>query len=154
MRTGKKVKMDQWKNTLLLFLTCSVGPVSAAPVVKYPSGPSQMVRTELYFGAIPRSQWDGFLKQVVTPLFPEGLTWFDVQGQWRAPDGVTRKLPSRMLIVLYADSRRNDQAIEQVRREFKNQFHHLAVLRVSMKVQAADDDWRPNRGLKRSAQYK
>jgi Protein of unknown function (DUF3574) len=59
-----------------------------------------------------------------------------------------------MLIVLYADSRRNDQAIEQVRREFKNQFHHLAVLRVSMKVQAADDDWRPNRGLKRSAQYK
>jgi len=113
-----------------------------------------MVRTELYFGAIPRSQWDGFLRQVVTPLFPEGLTWFDVQGQWRAPDGVTRKLPSRMLIVLYADSRRNDKAIEQVRREFKNHFHHLAVLRVSMKVQAADDDWRPNRELKRSAQYK
>jgi Protein of unknown function (DUF3574) len=90
---------------------------------------------------------------VVTPLFPEGLTWFDVQGQWRAPDGVTRKLPSRMLIVLYADSRRNDQAIEQVRSQFKNQFHHLAVLRVSMKVQAADDDWRPNDRLKRSAQY-
>jgi uncharacterized protein DUF3574 len=91
---------------------------------------------------------------VVTPLFPEGLTWFDVQGQWRAPDGVTRKLPSRMLIVLYADNRRNELAIEQVRREFKNQFHHLAVLRVSMKVQAADDDWRPDRGLKKSAQYK
>ena len=94
--------MDQWGNILLLFLICSVGPVSAAPAVKYPSG--QMVRTELYFGAIPRSQWDGFLKQVVTPLFPEGLTWFDVQGQWRASDGVTRKLPSRMLIVLYADA--------------------------------------------------
>ncbi|HXO96736.1 MAG TPA: DUF3574 domain-containing protein [Chthoniobacterales bacterium] len=154
MRTGKKVKMDQWGNILLLFLICSVCPVSAAPVAKYSSGPSQMVRTELYFGAIPRSQWDGFLKQVVTPLFPEGLTWFDVQGQWRASDGVTRKLPSRMLIVLYADSRRNDQAIEQIRREFKNQFHHLAVLRVSMKVEAVYDDWHPNRGLKRSAQYK
>jgi len=58
-----------------------------------------------------------------------------------------------MLIVLYADSRRNDQAIEQVRREFKNQFHRLAVLRVSMKVQAADDDWHPVHRLKRSAQY-
>jgi hypothetical protein len=48
---------------------------------------------------------------------------------------------------------RNDQAIELVRGQVKNQFHHLAVLRVSIKVQAADDDWRPNRGLKRSAQY-
>ena len=120
--------MDQWKNILLLFLTCSVRPVSAAPVVKYPSGPSQMVRTELYFGAIPRSQWDGFLKQVVTPLFPEGLTWFDVQGQWRAPDGVTRKLPSRMLIVLYADSRRNELAIEQVRRESISSSRRFAGL--------------------------
>ena len=121
--------MDQLGKYSFAFLNLTVGPVSAAPVAKYPSGSSQMVRTELYFGVIPRSQWDGFLKQVVTPLFPEGLTWFDVQGQWRAPDDVTRKLPSRMLIVLYADSRRNDQAIERVRREFKNQFHHLAVLR-------------------------
>jgi hypothetical protein len=153
MRTGKKVKMDQLGTILLLLIMWTVGPVSAAPVAEYASGSNQMVRTELYFGVIPRSQWDGFLKEVVTPLFPEGLTWFDVQGQWRAPDDVTRKLPSRMLIVLYADSRRNDQAIEQVRRQFKNQFHHLAVLRVSMKVQAADDDWRPNHRLKRNAQY-
>jgi hypothetical protein len=58
-----------------------------------------------------------------------------------------------MLIVLYADSRQNGQAIEHVRWQFKNQFHHLAVLRVSMKVQAADDDWRSNHRLKRSAQY-
>jgi hypothetical protein len=79
---------------------------------------------------------------------------YDVQGQWRAPDGVTRKLPSRMLIVIYADTVRNDLAIERVRQQFKKQFHHLAVLRVSMKVQAADDDWHPNPKLNRSAQYR
>jgi hypothetical protein len=56
-------------------------------------------------------------------------------------------------LCFYADSRRNDQAIEQVCSQFKNQFHYLAVLRVSVKVQAADDDWRPNDRLKRSAQY-
>jgi hypothetical protein len=95
MRTGKKVKMDRLGTILLLSLMSTVTPVSAAPVAEYASGSNQMVRTELYFGAIARSQWDGFLKQVVTPLFPEGLTWFDVQGQWRAPDGVTRKLPSQ-----------------------------------------------------------
>lgn len=146
--------MDRLGIILLLSSLWVIGRVSAAPVTRYSSGPNEMVRTELYFGAIPRSQWDSFLKQVVTPLFPEGLTWFDVQGQWRAPDGVTRKLPSRLLIILYADNRRNDQAIEQVRRQFKARFHHLAVLRVSMKVQAADDDWRPNLKLKRSAQYR
>jgi hypothetical protein len=103
---------------------------------------------------MPNVQWDDFLARVVTPLFPEGLTWYDVQGQWRAPDGVTRKLPSRMLTVIYADTLRNDLAIERVRQQFKNQFHHLAVLRVSMKVQAADDDWRPDPKLNRSAQYR
>jgi hypothetical protein len=56
MRTSEKVKMDHWGNILLLFLICSGGPVSAAPAAQYRSGPSQMVRTELYFGAIPRSQ--------------------------------------------------------------------------------------------------
>jgi hypothetical protein len=55
MRTSKKVKMDHRGNILLLFVICSAGSVSAAPVAKYPSGPNQMVRTELYFGAIPRS---------------------------------------------------------------------------------------------------
>ena len=37
---------------LLLSLMWTVGPVSAAPVAEYASGSDQMVRTELYFGAI------------------------------------------------------------------------------------------------------
>jgi hypothetical protein len=47
---------------LLLFSLWLVDLVSGAPAVKYSSGPTQMVRTELYFGAIPRSQLDSFLK--------------------------------------------------------------------------------------------
>jgi hypothetical protein len=145
-------KIGTWKivvSGLLLF----VGPVSGELAAKPAVGAHPMVRTELYFGAVPKDQWDNFLARVVTPLFPEGLTWYDVQGQWRAPDGVTRKLPSRMLIVIYTDTVRNDLAIERVRQQFKEQFHHLAVLRVSVKVQAADDDWHPNPKLSRSAQY-
>jgi hypothetical protein len=145
-------KTGLWK-ILIIGIVFFVGPVSGEAAARPDAGPNAMVRTELYFGAVPRDQWDNFLARVVTPLFPEGLTWYDVQGQWRAPDGVTRKLPSRMLIVIYADTLRNDLAIERVRQRFKNQFHHLAVLRVSMKVQAADDDWRPNLKVNRSAQY-
>jgi hypothetical protein len=95
-----------------------------------------MVRTELYFGPVSVRDWDEFLAHIVTPLFPDGLTWFDVQGQWRAPNGKIRKLPSRMLIILYPDTLRNDAAVEQVRRQFKSRFHQLSVLRVSSKVSA------------------
>jgi Protein of unknown function (DUF3574) len=146
-------KIGVWK-ILVIGLLLFVPPVSGELATKPAAGAHPMVRTELYFGAVPKDQWDNFLARVVTPLFPEGLTWYDVQGQWRAPDGVTRKLPSRMLIVIYADTVRNDLAIERVRQQFKKQFHHLAVLRVSMKVQAADDDWHPNPKLNRSAQYR
>jgi hypothetical protein len=108
------------------------------PVVARPSAvtPVIMIRTELYFGPVPIGEWNQFLAQVVTPLFPDGLTWFDVQGQWRAPDGNIRKLPSRILIILYPDRGKNDRAIEQVRQQFKSRFHQLSVLRVSSKVTA------------------
>jgi Protein of unknown function (DUF3574) len=135
---------------LFFCLLCSTDLVPAKP----PSaGPRQMVRTELYFGSIPRGEWNKFLSEVVTPLFPEGLTWLDVQGQWRAPDGLTRKLPSRLLIILYTDTFRNDSAIEKLRTLFKDRYHHLAVLRVSSKVEASDDDWQPSAKFKRGAQY-
>ena len=145
-------KIGLWK-IVVIGLVLLFRPISNEAATKPAAGPNAMVKTELYFGAVPKDQWNNFLARVVTPLFPEGLTWYDVQGQWRAPDGVTRKLPSRMLIVIYADTLRNDLAVERVRQQFKNQFHHLAVLRVSMKVQAADDDWHPNPKLKRSPQY-
>jgi hypothetical protein len=108
-------------------------PVLPRPLVV---APVTMIRTELYFGPVPIGQWNQFLAQVVTPLFPDGLTWSDVQGQWRAPDGNIRKLPSRILIILYPDSRKNDRAIEQVRQQFKSRFHQLSVLKVSSKVTA------------------
>jgi hypothetical protein len=146
-------KIGLWK-ILVVGIAVFVRPVSGELATNPAVGAHPMVRTELYFGAVPKDQWDNFLARVVTPLFPEGLTWYDVQGQWRAPDGVTRKLPSRMLIVIYADTVRNDLAIERLRQQFKTQFHHLAVLRVSMQVQAADDDWHPNPQLNRSAQYR
>ena len=108
----------------------------AVPARPAAVAPVNMIRTELYFGPVPVGQWNQFLAQIVTPLFPDGLTWFDVQGQWKAPDGKIRKLSSRMLIILYPDSPKNDRAIDQVRQQFKSRFHQLSVLRVSSRVTA------------------
>jgi tRNA (cmo5U34)-methyltransferase len=41
---------------------------------------------------------------VVTPRFPQGLTWYDVHGQWQDQHGAVRRLDSHNLAILYADS--------------------------------------------------
>ena len=33
------------------------------------------------------SAWNGFVRTVLTPAFPEGATVWDAAGQWRAPNG-------------------------------------------------------------------
>ncbi|WP_421793604.1 DUF3574 domain-containing protein [Hydrocarboniphaga effusa] len=116
-------------------------PVKAAddaPAVR------QMLRTELYFTAIDAAQWDTFLAEVVTPRFPDGLTWYDVHGQWRGPSGKPEKLPSRLLIVLHADNRNNERALVEVGALFKQRFGY-SVLRASAKVEASDPDWTTDR---------
>eukprot|EP00456_Euglypha_rotunda_P034497 TRINITY_DN26609_c0_g1_i5.p3 TRINITY_DN26609_c0_g1~~TRINITY_DN26609_c0_g1_i5.p3 ORF type:complete len:130 (-),score=30.16 TRINITY_DN26609_c0_g1_i5:1-390(-) len=116
----------------------SVSAAGEAPVVR------QMVRTELYFTAIAADQWDTFLAEVVTPRFPDGLTWYDVHGQWRGAGGKPEKLPSRLLIVLHADSRSNESALVEVGALFKQRFGY-SVLRDSVKVEASDPDWTTDR---------
>jgi len=54
---------------------------------------SNQMRTTLYFGLshpsgiISESQWQGFLRDQVTPRSPDGLTVWEANGQWRRPDG-------------------------------------------------------------------
>ncbi|MGY4533138.1 hypothetical protein ACVW0Y_002268 [Pseudomonas sp. TE3786] len=100
----------------------------------------QMQRTELYFGAIATPQWQQFLAQEVTPRFPDGLSWYDVNGQWRGPSGQPEKLPSRIVLLIHADNPGNRQALADIGRLFKQRFG-LAVLQVSSVVQASDPDW-------------
>ncbi len=52
-----------------------------------------VITDRLYFGrAMPGDQvgtgsWRDFLRDVVTPRFPDGLTWWDAQGEWRDSTG-------------------------------------------------------------------
>ena len=47
------------------------------------------MRTTLYFGLahplgkVSESQWQAFLREEVTPRFPDGLTVWQADGQWR-----------------------------------------------------------------------
>jgi len=99
-----------------------------------------MQRTELYFGAIDEAKWDEFLEQEVTPRFPDGLSWYDVHGQWRGPSGKPEKLPSRILLLIHADNPANSQALAEIGELFRQRYG-MAVLKVSDSVKASDPDW-------------
>ena len=96
-----------------------------------------MLRTELSFGLSRRDggvvsddEWRAFLRDEVTPRFPDGLTVLDARGQWRAPDRKLVEEPARVVIVLYDPS---DQAagnrIEEIRRIYKSRFNQDSVMR-------------------------
>lgn len=114
------------------------------------------VRSELYFGVgkeagetpanpvVGETQWRAFLDKEVTPRFPDGLTWLDVNGQWRGPSGGPEPMPSRLLIVLHADNPHNEQALQDIARNFHARFG-THVLVASQAVRARDADWTEQR---------
>jgi hypothetical protein len=80
-------------------------------------------------GAVPAAEWTRFLSEAVTPRFPGGFTVLEAQGQWQAPSGEIRSLPSRMLVLLHPADAASEAGIESIRSAFKERFHHISVLR-------------------------
>jgi hypothetical protein len=98
-------------------------------------------RTELYMGmSIPggamvgAEQWEKFLSDIVTPLFPNGFTVLVGRGQYREASGTIAKEPSHVLVFLYPKSRRKRASIdvEKIRSEYKKLFAQESVMRVDI----------------------
>jgi hypothetical protein len=139
------------RSRILLAAAClifSIGiPVSAQQTTAAP-GPVREVkfekyyRTELYMGmSIPGgsmindADWERFLSDVVTPLFPDGFSVLTGRGQYREASGTIAKEPSHVLVFLYARAKRKDAGakIESIRTEYKRRFAQESVLRVDAK---------------------
>lgn len=101
------------------------------------TAPTKLIRTELYYGAIPLPAWNKYLVEEVTPRFPDGLSWFDLNGQWLGRSGKVSRLPSRVLVILHDTSADKNRKVDEVRKAFTTQFGHQSVLRVSVPVEAS-----------------
>ena len=90
----------------------------------------------LYFGtarpdgAVTRDEWNAYLRGTVTPLFPDGLTSWEAQGQWRAPNGAIEREASYVLSLAHAPGEADELAVQTIMRKYKVDFHQEAVLRV------------------------
>ncbi|MGN6517118.1 MAG: DUF3574 domain-containing protein [Rhizomicrobium sp.] len=91
-----------------------------------------MARTELIFGAreVGSGAWNEFLAREVTPRFPEGLTALDGYGQWRGPNGIISREPSRVLLLWHKRGPVADRKIDAIRDAYKKRFRQLSVMRV------------------------
>ncbi|MER3434625.1 MAG: DUF3574 domain-containing protein [Leptolyngbya sp. ERB_1_1] len=94
-------------------------------------------RTELLFGlskpdktVITESEFQHFIDQKVTPLFPDGLTLFGAAGQYKNDDEAVVKEGSKLLLLLYAANNESYRKIERIRQAYKTMFQQESVLRV------------------------
>jgi uncharacterized protein YceK len=105
------------------------------------SGEQSNVSEMLYFGmakptggTVTEEEWAAFLRTVVTPRFPAGLTAWPASGQWRGADGQVVREDSRVLNLLHPADASVEREVQSIIDEYKKQFAQEAVLRVKSGV--------------------
>lgn len=100
-----------------------------------------MTRTELFFGLdrfelppVTQAEWQQFVDTAVTPRFKDGLTQFDVDGQYLAKTGKLIREDSRLIMLLHDGGQVASDAIDAIRKEYKVRFNQESVLRIDEPV--------------------
>ncbi|WP_437969991.1 DUF3574 domain-containing protein [Sorangium sp. So ce260] len=111
-----------------------------APEMTCDSG-EPMIRTELFFGLdrfdeppVTQEEWQEFVDTAVTPRFRDGLTQFDVDGQYLATTDELIREDSRLIMLLHDGSQAVSDSIEAIREEYKARFNQESVLRIDEPV--------------------
>ena len=91
-------------------------------------------RSTLYFGAarpdggvVDDARWAQFLADVVTPEFPDGMTWFDAQGQWRGSSDIVHE-HARLVVLLHASDVATQRRVNSIAEQYKRRFAQESVL--------------------------
>lgn len=86
--------------------------------------------TETPSGRVTAEAWAQFLSEVVTTRFPEGLSAWQVSGQWRSASGEVIHEPSYVLSLVHPDDAVPNKAVQEIIATYKIRFRQEAVLRV------------------------
>lgn len=92
-------------------------------------------RWTLYFGmsrtdgaVVSDSEWEAFLRDEVTPRFPNGFTVMDGAGRWRGSDGKPVTERTKVLVLIQSDTRGIRFAVGEMVNRYKALFHQESVL--------------------------
>ena len=114
-------------------LTTVVAQKKAVPAECGASTAAQ-VRTTLYFGSarpkgsVSELEWQLFLRDEVTTRFPDGLTVWDAEGQWRAPQGSIEHERTKVLLLVHPDTPAARESVQAVIDRYRKAFDQQSVL--------------------------
>lgn len=122
---------------LLVVLLTGCGAMNVMPC----KGDERLAVQELlYFGTdtpsghITPEAWTQFLREMVTPRFPEGFSTWQASGQWRSVSGEVIREPSYVVSLVHADDPLLNTSVQEIMIAYKTRFHQEAVLRVKASV--------------------
>ncbi|MGL4286411.1 MAG: DUF3574 domain-containing protein [Phreatobacter sp.] len=95
----------------------------------------RMLQAELFFGRdiagqgrVSQAQWSAFLRETVTPRFPDGLTVLPASGQWRDRDtGRVSREPSFLVRLVFAETPETLARLAEVRAAYMQRFRQQSV---------------------------
>ena len=129
---------------LALPLTIGCAAVKHAPPGCSPLFEDAMV-TEVYFGlsgpggrAIPKKDWQAFLKSDVVAAFPDGFTVIPAQGYWRGKGmNVTAQENSLVLKIIHPAGAAALKKLSGIAKSYARRFEQQAVLLSTVTTDAA-----------------
>lgn len=117
-----------------------VGAQSFAVAMDCGAASAPQIRTTLYFGltrpkgAVSELEWQIFLRDEVTKRFPDGLTVWEAEGQWRTPGGSIDHERSKVLLLVHPDSPQARLSVQEVITSYRRLFEQESVLWESARV--------------------
>ena len=101
-----------------------VGAQGFTVVMECGASSAAQVRTTLY----SELEWQIFLRDEVTRRFPDGLTVWNAEGQWRTPAGNLDHEQSKVLLLVHPDTAAARQSVLAVIEAYRKMFEQQSVL--------------------------
>src|SRR5712691_735401 len=117
-------------------LIATLTACASMPAPSCKSGEQSAIHDSFYFGtrkptgAVTPEEWAEFLRDTVTPRFPQGLTVSQASGEWRGADGTLVQESSHILHLVHAADAPSEKNVLELVATYKTRFQQEAVLRV------------------------
>ncbi|MBC7922699.1 MAG: DUF3574 domain-containing protein [Ferruginibacter sp.] len=137
----KSIRLPRLYSFLIAFLLLSSCAKDSLPHRRPRAEASAWTLDRLYFGrSLPDSgqvseqNWRQFLAEVVTPRFPDGLTVWRAEGQWRDSSGTIVRESTFLLELAHPDENESRRKLREIIGAYKQRFRQESVLRIMDQV--------------------